>query len=102
MSGASALLGGPALVALLSQLDADFDIVLCDSAPFTAGADPFVLGARTGHLLVVLRSGVSPRAAADAAHAWHESVPVELLGVVITRSPRATTAVDRGPELLRD
>jgi tyrosine-protein kinase Etk/Wzc len=102
VSNASALLGSPALVALLSQFEEDFDVVLCDSAPFTAGADPFVLGARTGHLLVVLRSGVSPRVAADAAHAWRDSVPVDLLGVVMTRSPRVTTSADRGPELLRD
>lgn len=92
MRGAPDLLGSPALIALLSRLETEFDVVLCDSAPFTAGTDPFVLGARTGHLLVVLRSGVSPDLAADAALAMREHVPVDLLGVVITGASRATNA----------
>ena len=36
VANASALLGRPALVALLAELEEQFDVVLCDSAPFTA------------------------------------------------------------------
>ena len=43
-----------------------FDRVIFDTPPMAAGSDPFVLGAHTGNVLMVLRSGSTNKELAAA------------------------------------
>jgi Mrp family chromosome partitioning ATPase len=57
--------------------------VLVDSPPLGAGVDPFVLGAATGNLLLVVRSGETDRHLAEAKLSLVHRLPIRLLGAVL-------------------
>ena len=81
------LLDGPGMPRLLAQLRPNYDVIICDSPPLTAGIDPFVLGTATGNLVVVLRTGVSHREVTEAKLEILERMPVRLLGAVLNDVP---------------
>jgi capsular exopolysaccharide synthesis family protein len=81
------LLGGPAMTALFDTLRTDYDVILCDSPPLSAGVDPYVLGTLTGQMLLVLRTGVSVRSVLEAKLAVLSQLPVRLLGAVLNAVP---------------
>ncbi|HEX9393015.1 MAG TPA: polysaccharide biosynthesis tyrosine autokinase [Gemmatimonadales bacterium] len=81
------LLDGPGMPRLLAQLRPNYDVIVCDSPPLTAGIDPFVLGTATGNLLVVLRTGVSHREVIEAKLEVLDRMPVRLLGAVLNDVP---------------
>jgi succinoglycan biosynthesis transport protein ExoP len=81
------LLGGPAMSALFDTLRPDYDVILCDSPPLSAGVDPYVLGTLTGQMLLVLRTGVSVRSVLEAKLAVLSQLPVRLLGAVLNAVP---------------
>jgi capsular exopolysaccharide synthesis family protein len=82
------MLGSPAMGELLAQLRPEYDAILVDSPPLTAGVDPFVLGTLTGSLLVVLRTGHSNRAIAGAKLEVLDRLPIRLLGAVLNDVPK--------------
>src|SRR6185312_10927439 len=51
------LLGSPAMTQLLNALRKRYSVIVVDSPPLGAGMDAYALGAATGNLLVVVRSG---------------------------------------------
>jgi capsular exopolysaccharide synthesis family protein len=87
MKEAPELLGSPAMRHLMGELKARFDVVLCDSPPLSAGIDPFVLGAVTANMLLVIRTGVSLRELTQAKLEILDRMPIRLLGVVLNDVP---------------
>jgi polysaccharide biosynthesis transport protein len=81
------LLGAQAMTQLLASVRAKYDVVLCDSPPLGAGVDPFVLGAATGNLLLVLRTGVSHRELTGTKLGVLSRLPIRLLGTVLNDVP---------------
>jgi succinoglycan biosynthesis transport protein ExoP len=64
-------------------MKARFNVIIVDSPPMGAGIDPFVLSTATGHLLLVLRSGETDRALAEAKLKLLDRLPIRLLGAVL-------------------
>lgn len=77
------LLASGRLGALLGEFRNDYDVILVDSPPLGAGADALVLSTLTGHLALVLRSGQTNVAYAEAKLAALQRLPVRVLGVIL-------------------
>lgn len=82
------VLGSPVMGDMLAKLRPDYDVIVVDSPPLTAGVDPFVLGTLTGSLLVVLRTGHSNREIAGAKLEVLDRLPIRLLGAVMNDVPK--------------
>jgi capsular exopolysaccharide synthesis family protein len=85
------LLGSGAMQRLLEELQAHYNAVLVDSPPLGAGVDPFVLGAATGNLMMVVRSGETDRHLAEAKLELVDRLPIRVIGAVLN-DVRATGA----------
>lgn len=85
------LLGSGAMQRLLDELHQRFNAVFVDSPPLGAGVDPFVLGAATGNLLLVVRSGETDRHLAEAKLGLVDRLPIRVVGAVLN-DVRATGA----------
>ena len=77
------LLTGPRLTQLVAQLQREFDVVIIDSPPLGAGSDAYALGIAAGHMVVVLRAGLTDRKMARAKLATIETLPIRVLGGVL-------------------
>jgi capsular exopolysaccharide synthesis family protein len=77
------LLHSQAMLQFMSELRARFDVILVDSPPLGAGVDPFVLGAATGNILIVLRTGATDRKMAEAKLALMQRLPIRPIGAVL-------------------
>ena len=77
------MLGSAKMSELMAQLKSAFNVILVDSPPLGAGIDPFVLGAATGHMVLVLRSGETDRAMAEEKLKLVDRLPIRLLGAVL-------------------
>lgn len=82
------LLGSPAMNELLQGFRSRYDVVIVDSPPLTGGVDPFILGALTGNMAIVLRTGFSNRDIAAAKLDVMARLPVRLLGAVLNDVPQ--------------
>ena len=81
------VLGSPAMTQFIADLRNQYDVILVDSPPLTAGVDPFVLGTVTGALLLVLRTGHSHRDITGAKLEVLDRLPIRLLGAVLNDVP---------------
>jgi len=81
------LLGAQAMNELIAELRGQYDVILVDSPPLTAGVDPFVLGTVTGSLLLVLRTGHSHRDITGAKLEVLNRLPIRLLGAILNDVP---------------
>jgi tyrosine-protein kinase Etk/Wzc len=77
------LLCSAAVPRLITAMRASYDVILVDSAPLAAGVDPYALGTATGSMLVVLRTGVTDRAIAEAKVDALQRLPIRVLGAVL-------------------
>ena len=77
------LLMSPVMPDLMTELQRRFEAVIVDCSPLGAGIDPFILGAATGNMLLVLRAGESNRKLAEAKLKLITRLPIRLLGVVL-------------------
>lgn len=77
------LLGSGAMQRLLQELQLHYNAVVVDSPPLGAGVDPFVLGAATGNLLLVVRSGETDRHLAEAKLSLVDRLPIRVMGAVL-------------------
>src|SRR5436190_1648683 len=68
---------------LMSKLRSMFDVVIVDSPPLGAGADPLVLGTLTENLLLVLRTGQSDINLASTKLEVLNALPVRVIGAVL-------------------
>lgn len=81
------LLGSAAMVNHLRELKRQFDVIIIDTPPLGAGVDPYVLAALTGNLLMVVRTGNTNRAFAEAKLKLLDRLPVRMLGAVMNGIP---------------
>lgn len=81
--GAPELLGTPAMARLIYELRLRYDVILIDSPPLGAGVDPYIIAARTGNVLLVLRTGFSHRDVAQAKLEVLARLPIRVLGTVL-------------------
>jgi capsular exopolysaccharide synthesis family protein len=79
------------LPATISALAQQYDVVIVDSAPLSAGADSFALAMSTQNLLMVLRAGKTDRKLADAKLQMLDRLPVRVVGTVINAVEDAGT-----------
>ncbi len=77
------LLCSVAMPRLITAMRPSYDVILVDSAPLAAGVDPYALGTATGSMLVVLRTGVTDRALAEAKVEVLQRLPIRVLGAVL-------------------
>jgi polysaccharide biosynthesis transport protein len=77
------LLTSPVMAELLQEARAKFDAIIIDSAPLGAGVDAYALGAATGNMLLVFRTGATDRKLAQAKLSVLDRLPVRLLGAVL-------------------
>jgi len=82
------VLGSPVMSQLIAGLRDQYDVILVDSPPLTAGVDPFILGTVTGAMLLVLRTGHSQRDITGAKLEVLDRMPIRLLGAVLNDVPR--------------
>lgn len=87
LATAPELLHSPALTNLLVEVRQRFDVILVDSSPLGAGADPFILGTLTGNLLLVLRTGSTNRVLTEAKLGFVDRLPIRILGAVLNDIP---------------
>lgn len=81
------LLGSPAMGGLLAELRAGYGVVIFDTPPLGAGVDAYVLGTATGNMLMVLRTGSTDGALAEAKLTLLDRLPVRVLGAVLNAVP---------------
>lgn len=81
--GGPELLASPAMSQLLIHLRTQYGVIIMDSPPLGAGVDPLVLGALTGSVLLVLRTGVTDRELAAAKLDSLDRLPIRILGAVL-------------------
>jgi len=82
-ANAPELLMSDGLRRLLLTAGPVFDVVLVDSPPLGAGADPFALGVASTNMLMVLRAGRTDRQMAAAKLDILDRLPVRVLGAVL-------------------
>ena len=68
---------------LMAKLKSMFDVVIVDSPPLGAGADPLVLGTLTENLMLVLRTGQSDINLASTKLEVLNALPVRVIGAVL-------------------
>ena len=68
---------------LLAEIRPQYEVILIDSPPLGAGVDPLVLATLSGSLLMVMRTGRTDRAVAEAKLRMLDRLPVRVLGVVL-------------------
>jgi tyrosine-protein kinase Etk/Wzc len=77
------LLSSHLLGELLASIRGEYDVILIDSPPLGAGIDPLVLGSLAGNILLVMRTGNTDRAMAEAKLQMLDRLPVRVLGTVL-------------------
>ncbi|HTI05325.1 MAG TPA: polysaccharide biosynthesis tyrosine autokinase [Gemmatimonadales bacterium] len=68
---------------LMAKLRSMYDVVIVDSPPLGAGADPLVLGTLTENLLIVMRTGQSDINLAATKLEVLNALPVRVIGAVL-------------------
>ncbi len=77
------LLGSRRMAELVKRLQDQYDVLVLDSPPMFATADPLVLAGISDGVILVLRSGSVPRDVASRVKQQLESVKANILGVVL-------------------
>ncbi|MGH7483802.1 MAG: polysaccharide biosynthesis tyrosine autokinase, partial [Longimicrobiales bacterium] len=83
------LLGSPRMREMMLELRRRYDVILVDSPPLAAGADPYQLGTLTGAMLIVLRTGETDRPLAHAKLELLDRLPIRILGAALNSVPNA-------------
>jgi len=83
------LLTSARFLSMMNTLRPQYDAILVDSAPLAAGIDAYALGAATGNMIVVMRTGLTDRRVAKAKLKVAERLPIRILGAVVNSVPAA-------------
>lgn len=81
------LLGSPAMPRLLAEMRERYEVVIVDTPPLGAGVDAYVIGTLTGSMLMVLRTGRTDGALAEAKLTLLDRLPVRIVGAVLNAVP---------------
>lgn len=79
------LLGSTKMRNVVETLAANFDYVIIDSPPVSSFADSLILSALVEGVIIVIRSGFTPREMAQRTKAHLQSVGAKILGVVVNQ-----------------
>jgi capsular exopolysaccharide synthesis family protein len=82
-ANAPELLASARLGDLLADIRTKYQVILIDSPPLGAGVDPLILGSLSGNLVLVMRTGKTDRALAEAKLQMLDRLPIRLLGAVL-------------------
>lgn len=77
------MLSSPQMTQLMMQLRGTYEALVLDSPPLNAGIDALVLGSLAGTLALVVRTGVTDGALAEARLNDIGRLPIRLLGAVL-------------------
>jgi polysaccharide biosynthesis transport protein len=83
MTNAPELLSTVLMQDLLADLKGKFDVIIIDSCPLGAAADPIIFGTLTGNLALVVRSGSTNLEHAEVMLQKLTRYPVRLLGTIV-------------------
>jgi capsular exopolysaccharide synthesis family protein len=79
------LLGSTKMKQVVETLAANFDYVIIDSPPVSSFADSLILSALVEGVIIVIRSGFTPREMAQRTKTHLQSVGAKILGVVVNQ-----------------
>jgi tyrosine-protein kinase Etk/Wzc len=100
ISGGTTLSSGPELLQsarmrdLIALARSEYDAIIVDSPPLAAGVDPLVLATFSGSMVLVLRSGATKRALAEAKLDLMTPLPIRVLGAVLNDISASETYYD--------
>jgi len=77
------LLASPRMAEFMGTLKQRYDVIVVDCPPLAAGGDAVILGALTGNLTLVIRTGSTEKHLTQAKLAPLSRLPIRLLGVVL-------------------
>lgn len=77
------LLASPRMTDFMGMLKQRYDVIVVDCPPLAAGGDSLILGALTGNLTVVIRTGSTEKHLTQAKLAPISRLPIRILGVVL-------------------
>lgn len=77
------LVGSQGMSQLLNSARGSYGVIIVDSPPMSAGIDSFALGALTGNMLLVVRTGTTDREMAGAKLDVLERLPIRVAGAVL-------------------
>jgi len=92
-SASPELLSSGRMQQALAALKPRYDVIIVDSPPMAAGSDAFVLGAHTGNLIMVMRSGATHKDLAKGKLETFLRLPVRILGAVLNDIEETDAAV---------
>jgi polysaccharide biosynthesis transport protein len=79
------LLGSAKMKQVVETLSSNFDYVIIDSPPVSSFADSLILSALVEGVIIVIRSGFTPREMAQRTKTHLQSVGAKILGVVVNQ-----------------
>jgi tyrosine-protein kinase Etk/Wzc len=77
------LLASEAMVGLVGSARTRYQVILVDSPPLGSGVDPYTLGALTGSVVLVLRTGTTNLEFARTKLGAFDYLPIRLLGAIV-------------------
>lgn len=77
------LLASPRMAYFIGTLKRTYDVIIVDCPPLASGGDPLILGSLTGSLAVVIRTGSTERALAQAKLDQLSRLPIRILGAIL-------------------
>ena len=77
------LLASPRMAYFMGTLKRTYDVIIVDSPPLASGGDPLILGSLMGNLAVVIRTGTTERALAQAKLDQLSRLPIRILGAIL-------------------
>jgi capsular exopolysaccharide synthesis family protein len=77
------LLATPRMRQLIAALAAEFDAVIVDSPPLSAGTDAYALGTATTNVALVVRRAATDLRMAEAKLAAFDQLPTQVIGAVL-------------------
>lgn len=77
------LLASPRMAYFMGTLKRTYDVIIVDCPPLASGGDPLILGSLAGNLAVVIRTGSTEKALAQAKLDQLARLPIRILGAVL-------------------
>lgn len=77
------LLASSRMAYFIGALKRTYDVIIVDCPPLASGGDPLILGSLTGSLAVVIRTGTTERALAQAKLDQLSRLPIRILGAIL-------------------
>ena len=77
------LLASPRMAYFIGTLKRTYDVIIVDCPPLASGGDPLILGSLTGNLAIVIRTGATEKALAQAKLDQLARLPIRILGAIL-------------------